>query len=71
MHLRGVFLILKTYNFRKTLNRKFICHSRNELNHALFVTFVVKNVENFARLVVHGLFLVRAFGIICVMKKPF
>ena len=64
-------VVLKRNNLREAVNRKFVGTARDELNHALFVAFVVEDVEDCGGLVVQGLFLIGFLGVVGVVKKPF
>ena len=64
-------VVLKRNNLREAVNRKFVGTARDELNHALFVAFVVEDVENGGRIGIRGLFLVRFFGIVRIVEQPF
>ena len=56
--------ILKRNYLREASNRKFIRAARDEFNHALFVAFIVEDVEDCGCVSVGRLFLVSFFGVI-------
>ena len=63
-------LKLKTNHFGEALNGEHVRKSRDELDDALFVAFVVEDVEDCGSLVVQGLFLIGSLGVVGVVKKP-